>query len=120
MNIKKSKIFFRLLVLFLILLTWVNLFYSFYYINQETKSLIGLPEKSISLFISQRPLSRSYTVYYLDGINIYSSEQSMRPDTSDSAKFYGSNNSNGLNKYLWIFELLLLIGIIIFSKYIKK
>ena len=120
MNIKKLKIFFRLLVLFLVLLTWVNLFYSFYYINQETKSLIGLPEKSIALFISQRPLSRSYTVYYLDGINIYSSEQSIRPDTSDSAKFHGSNNSNGLNKYLWIFELLLLIGIIIFSKYIKK
>ncbi len=120
MNIKKLKIISILLIIFLVWLTWINLFYDFNYINQEDKSLIGLSEKNIALFMSQRPFSSGYTVYYLDGINIYGSEQSMRPDTSDSARFHGSNYHNDLNKYIWLFELLLLIGIIVFSKYIKK
>lgn len=120
MNTKKLKIIFTLLIVFLIWLTLINLFYDFNYINQKDKSLIGLSEKNIALFMSQKPFSRDYTVYYLDGINIYSSEQSMRPDIGDSAKFHGSNYHNDLNRYIWIFELILLIGIIIFSRYIKK
>lgn len=120
MSIKKLKIIFILLVLLLVWLTGINLFYNLNYINQEDKSLIDLPEKNIALFMSQRPFSRDYTVYYLDGINIYGLEQSIRYQDSDSSEFYYSNNSNHLNKYLWIFELLLLIGIIVFSRYIKK
>lgn len=120
MSIKKLKIIFILLIIFLIWLTVFNLLNDLSYVNQDDKSLIWLPEKSIALFMSHRPFSRDYTVYYLDGINIYGSEQSMRPDISDAAMFYSSNYHNDLNVYVWIFELLLLIIIIILSKYIKK
>lgn len=120
MSKNKLKIIFILLIIFLIWLTGFNLLNDLSYINQEDKSLIWLPEKSIALFMNHRPFSRDYTVYYLDGINIYGSEQSMRPDISDAAMFYSSNYHNDLNIYIWIFELILLIGIIIFSRYIKR
>lgn len=70
--------------------------------------------------MSHRPFSKDYTVYYLEGINIYGIELSISSLRINEVNFYSNNYHNDLNRYIWIFELILLIGIIMFSRYIKK